>query len=148
MTAPNDGGPATRYTAGYAAGVEAAAEWCDAQANLYAAYAGGGRGDVKLMQDRELSFRDAATAIRALAPPPGDVVVGRLRWEIREAGRAAHLFIGRFRLGFTFSAPSVGWSVFTETPATDNYVGIFDTLAAAQAALVAAVREEMEAPHD
>ena len=145
MTAPNDGGPATRYTAGYAAGVEAAGAKADCGCpNRAAVLAPGADPEIECKALGYDCQALTATDIRALAPPPGDVVVGRVRWVDQTSGSAV-LRMGSVRLGSI--TPARGGN-FRWTCDPGGRYGEAPTLAAAQSALVAAVREEMEAPHD
>ncbi len=101
------------------------------------------------MPEQMAAHYAAATAIRALAPPDADLIVGRLRWvETRDGWE--DLASGRILWGAIGPCPG-GWQavkgrMFDHLPLAKTTR--HDTPEAARAALVEAVRREVEGGGD
>lgn len=147
-----------RYAAGFRDGVEKAAANVDEIAASHehdAAQAAKTEypEDGHAARDMAHAHRKAATTIRALAPPDDGLVVGRLRWVQREIAPWENLQIGNVHLG------SIGpdgrqkgaWAAYLSPVfwglAVDSRTS-HDTPEAARAALVEAVRREVEGGGD
>jgi len=114
-----------RYAAGFRDGVEKAAAAFHSTTAL-------------------LSRGEIITAIRALAPPDDGLVVGRLRW----VNDGTKLLLGNAWAGWIERMyRSHKWSAYLRDAfisATSVHLALHDTPEAARAALVAAVRREVE----
>lgn len=117
-------------------------------------YAAGFRDGVEKAAGRVAETYDLhgiASAIRALAPPDADLIVGRLRWETVRGGPAEKLMCGKVAFGGVSVTPSGKWWGAIDPWCDDiewDPTQRFDTPEAARAALVEAVRREVEGGGD
>ena len=120
-----------RYAAGFAAGVEKAAERAASSEESGHAVEPTDHG-----YGYALACRDLATAIRALAPPDDGLIVGRLRWV--EDGDAVH----------KAATELLDWldqATWDDQVSEEDAVNLSEAL---RAALEAAVRREVEGGGD
>lgn len=119
--------PSDGYKAGFRDGVEKAA------------------AEVERLWGVSLTGYQTAAALRALAPPDDGLIVGRLRWVEEKANGLWRAYVGELLIGTVFENHdgTGSWAVMHNAD-----IRRADTPEAARAALVEAVRREVEGSGD
>lgn len=137
-----------RYAAGFRDGVEKAAGKADERVRCWSregdaiGHYGAPVADAAESASALREARHISAAIRSLAPPDDALLVGRLRWVEEKAYGLWRAYVGELLIGTVFKNHdgTGSWAVMHNAD-----IRRADTPEAARAALVAAVRREVEA---